>query len=106
MAENLKVNIKDDASARQWLQMVEGINQDYHEAMKDAADCISDMQNFADGTMVDELVNFASSLMTAANKTFDAISVISTTVDKILNQVKNFTEDIVGGIKGIAKMFG
>lgn len=102
---NLQVSIKDDNSARQWLAMVEGINQDYHEAMKDAADCLQDMQNFADGTMVDELVGFGNAMMTAADRTFDTISKIADTVTSVLSAVKNFTEDIVGGISKIAKMF-
>ena len=100
-----QISIKDENSARQWLQMVEGINQDYHQAMKDAADCLQDMQNFADGTMVDELVNFGNAMLTAADKTFDTISKISETVNTVLSKVKEFTEDIVGGIGKIAKMF-
>lgn len=101
----LQISIKDENSARQWLQMVEGINQDYHKAMTDAADCLQDMQNFADGTMVDELVNFGNSMLTAADKTFDSISKIAETVNTVLSKVKEFTEDIVGGIGKIAKMF-
>ena len=102
----LQVSIKDEASARQWLMMVEGINQDYHEAMKDAADCLQDMQNFAEGTLVDELVNFGSALMDAADKTFDTINTIADTVTAVLGKVKDFAESVVGGFKGIAKMFG
>lgn len=103
---NIQISIKDETSARQWLTMVEGINQDYHQAMKDAADCLTDMQNFADGTMVDEFVNFGSAMLTAADKTFDTINKIADTVTGILGKVKDLTEGVVGGIKGIAKIFG
>ena len=103
---NVQVAIKDEASARQWLAMVEGINQDYFQAMKDAADCLQDMQNFADGTLVDEFVNFGSAMLTAADKTFDTIKVIAETVNNVLGKVKDFAEGVVGGIKTIAKMFG
>lgn len=102
----LQISIKDENSARQWLMMVEGINQDYHEAMKDAADCLNDMQNFADGTMVDEFVNFGNMMLTAADKTFDTINQIADTVTSVISTVKGFAEDIVGGIGKIAKMFG
>lgn len=103
---NIQISIKDETSAKEWLSMVMGINEDYHEAMKDAADCLKDMQNFADGTMVDELVNFGDGMLNAANKTFDTINQVADTVTNVIEKAKAFTEDVVGGIKTIAKMFG
>ena len=105
MAE-LTISIKDEGSARQWLQMVEGINQDYHSAMKDAADCLERMQDFCDGTMVDEIVNYGSNLLKAADKTFTEIAKIADTVNNVLGKVKDFAEGVVGGFKAIGKMFG
>ena len=55
MAANTNISIKDEATAKQWLAMVQAINEDYFVAMKDAGDTLSDMQNFADGTLVDDL---------------------------------------------------
>ena len=103
---NIQISIKDENSARQWLQMVEGINQDYFQAMKDAADCLSDMQNFADGTMIDEFVNFASEMLKAVDKTYDTIKEIANTVTAIVGKVKDFAEGVVSGVKAITKIFG
>ena len=103
---SVQISIKDENSARQWLEMVEEINEDYHEAMKDAADCLQNMQEFGEGTLVDELVNFGDAMLTAADKTFDTINQIANTVTSILGSVKDFAEDVVNGIKGVAKMFG
>ena len=102
----IQISIKDDASARQWLMMVEGINQDYHQAMKDAGDCLEHMQDFCDGTMVDEFVGFGNAMLTAADKTFDTIKLVADTVNTVLGKAKDFQDTVVSGIKGIAKIFG
>ena len=105
MASGLQISVKDEESARKWLSMVEGINQDYFDAMKDAADCLNGMQEFCEGTLVDDFVKYADQLLTAANKTFSVIKEVATTVNSILSTVREFTEGVVGGISKIAKIF-
>lgn len=106
MAANTQLSIRDEQSAKAWLQMVEGINQDYFTAMKDAGDTLVDMQNFADGTLVDDYVKFGTEILNAAQSTFEAIKTISDTVNKILDFAKNFTENVVSGIgRAVTKMF-
>lgn len=107
MANNMKIAIKDEQSAKQWLAMVQGINEDYFTAMKDAGDTLTDMQNFADGTLVDDFVNFGTDILNTAQKTFDAVNTIADTVTTIVSKVQSFTEDVVGGIAGaVGKIFG
>ena len=107
MAGNVQISVKDDQSAKQWLQMVQKINEDYFTAMKDAGDTLSDMQNFADGTLVDDFVEFGTNILNAAQATFSAIDAIADTVNSILDTVKNFTTDVVGGItSAVGKIFG
>lgn len=107
MAGNVQIAIKDEQTARQWLQMVQAINQDYFTAMKDAGDTLSDMQNFADGTLVDDFVEMGTNILNAAQTTFDTIDAIADTVNSILSTVQNFTQDVIGGIAGaVGKIFG
>ena len=99
------IAIKDAMSARAWLKKVEKINEDYRVAMKDAGDCLTDMQNFAEGTLVDDLVNYGTALLNAAEKTFEAINTIGKTVNGILDKIGEFSEGVVSGIKNLGKMF-
>lgn len=104
---NAQISIKDEQTARQWLENVRLINQDFHTAMKDAGDALVDMQQCMDGTLVDDYVKLGNQLLTAAKNTFDAIDKIADTVNKVLSTIKNFTENIVGGIGSVAsKLFG
>lgn len=107
MAGNTQISIKDEQTAKQWLATVQGINEDYFEAMKGAADTLNDVQNAADGTLVDELVNFSTDLLNAAQSTFNAIDAIADTVTNVLGKVANFMSDVVGVITGAkSKSFG
>lgn len=105
MAGNVKVSVKDKDSANAWLMNVMEINDDYYEAMTDAGKVLQDMQNFADGTVVDELVGIANNLLTAAQNTFNAINTIADTVNKVLDTVSNFVDDALGFLGKAAKFF-
>ena len=107
MAGNTQISIKDEQSAKQWLAMVQTINEDYFTAMKEAGETLTDMQNFADGTLVDDFVHFGTDILNLAQDTFNAIDAIADTVNKVLDTVKNFTTDVVGGItSAVGKIFG
>ena len=106
MAGNVKVSVKDKDSANAWLERVMNINEDYHTAMKDAGDALVSMQDFADGTVVDELVAVGESLIGAANETFKAINTIADTVNTILGSVSKFAGEVAGWLGKAAQMFG
>ena len=107
MAGNLQISVKDEQSARQWLALVQEINEDYRTAMKDAGDTLADMQNFSEGTLVDDFVEFGTNILNIAESTFQAIDTIADTVNAVLDKVKNFTENVVGGIaSAVGKIFG
>ena len=101
MAGNMQINIKDRDSATAWLNKVEQTNEKYHNAMRDAGECLSTMSDFCDGTIVDEIVKYGTTMMNAAQKTFEGLSLISGTVNKILDTVTNFTENVVGALGSI-----
>ena len=98
----LKISISDEQSAKQWLAQVQEINLDYRKAMTEATECLTNMKDFADGTIVDELVQFGTDLLNAAEATFHAIDEIADTVNSVLGFVGNFLEGAVGGIAKLA----
>lgn len=107
MAGSMQISIRDEDTAKSWLRELEALNQDYFTAMKDAGDTLKDMANFCDGTLVDEYVKLADSVMNAAQTTFEAISTISDTVNTVLGKVKEFAGSAVAAIAQAAvKSFG
>lgn len=95
---DLQISVKDEQTAKQWLAMVQDIDTDYKKAMTDASETIINMKDFADGTLVDEFVNYGTNLLNAAEMTFNAIDSIADTVNTILSKVGNFVSDAAGGI--------
>ena len=107
MAGNLQIAVKDEQTAKQWLAMVQDINTDYQKAMTDAAETLINMQDFAEGTLVDDFVKYGNDLMNAAQVTFEAIDSIADTVNTILSKVGSFVTEAVSGIGKLAsKLFG
>jgi len=105
MAE-VQIALKDEASARKWLSEVQLINEDYHQAMKEAGDTLADMNEFADGTMVDEFTNLGHTILNAADATFQAIDAIADTVNNVLSAASNFVGEAMGVIGKVASLFG
>lgn len=106
MAEGVQISVSEEKAANDWLGNVMLINEDYHQAMQEAGETLVDMQNFADGTMVDELVNLGSTMLDAAKKTFDAINTIADTVKQALGLLGGFVEGAKEAIKGVFDIFG
>lgn len=106
MADNVKISIKDRDSAIAWLGTVEALNMDYQMAMKEAGETITDMESFAEGTMIDELVDCGSKILTAADSTYQAINSIAKTVTTVLDTVGEFVGEAVGLFGKIAGIFG
>ena len=104
---DVKIGIKDENSAKQWLAMVQEIDSDYLRAVADASETLINLKDFADGTLVDDFVKFGTDLLNAAEATYKAISEIATTVNKVLSAAQKFTENAVSGIAKLAtKLFG
>ena len=102
MAGNLQISIKDEATAKAWLATVQDINSDYLKAMTDASETMINMQDFAEGTMVDEFVKYGTNLLNAAETTYKAIDTIADTVNKVLGFVGEFVSGAVSGIGKLA----
>lgn len=99
---DLQIKVKDSASANAWLQKIMLLNEDYHAAMAEASETLTSVKDFSDGTMVDEIYNFGSGLLSAAETTFSAINTIAETVTSVISTVKNFESDVVSGIGRLA----
>ena len=95
---NLQISIKDEASAKRWLETVRDINTDYHKAMADASETLIHMNEFAEGTVVDEIAQYGTNLMNAAQETFGAIETIADTVNTIVGAVGEFVAGAAGVI--------
>ncbi|MBQ6825012.1 MAG: hypothetical protein IJP27_10185 [Clostridia bacterium] len=107
MAGNVQISIKDDQSAKQWLSMVQAINDDYYKAMQEASETLTSMQDFADGTLVDDFYEFGTNLLNAAEATSNAINEIADTVTNILGKVQNFLGEATGIIgSAVGKILG
>ena len=106
MASETKISIKDRDTAMAWLREIEGLNMDYQTAMTEAGETIVDMENFAEGTMVDELVDCGSKILTAAKSTYEAINAIGGTVVQVLDVVTEFASGAIGLFTKVAGIFG
>ena len=89
-----QVSVKDPAMANQWLMAVVEINEAYHEVMAEAANDLQSIGEFAEGNVVDDLVNFGTDLLNAAEQTFTAINTIAETVKNVLSTVEKFKEGV------------
>ena len=104
---NLQVKINDEATAKEWLTNVMTINEEYYKAMEEAAEVLTGAKDFMEGTVVDDLVNFGSDMLGAAQSTFKAINTIADTVNSVLSAVANWTADALGGLGKLAsKLLG
>ena len=105
MAE-LKISIKDDASARQWLDKVLLTNDEYYEAMREAGATLQEAKDFGEGTMVDEFYNLGTNVLTTATEVFNTINEISTVVNDVLVKVGNLKETVAGATNVVKNIFG
>ena len=94
---NYQVSIKDSTSAQNWLSMVEAINEDYLVAMKEANQVLREVNNVAEGTIVDEMVDLGDKILTCGEQVFNGISKISETVTSIISTVS----DVVDSAKNL-----
>lgn len=106
MANDVQISIKDEASARAWLANVTLLNEDYHTAMQEAGQTLEDMENFAEGTVVDDFVDLGSKILNAAKSTYEAIGSIADTVNTVIEKTKDFVSEAAGVIGKVISIFG
>lgn len=106
MAADVRIAINDEAAARAWLENVMDINEQFHTAMTEAGETLQQTKEMADGTIVDELYDMGTDFLHVANKVFETINEISTTVNTVLSKLTSFSDTVSGVIKGVAGLFG
>ena len=106
MAEGLKIAIKDEQSAKAWLDKVMLTNDEYYDAMREAGEVLQSAKDFGEGTMVDEFYNLGTNLLDASKKVFDTINEISTTVNTVLSLASGLTSAVTGAINVVKNIFG
>lgn len=90
----ITIHIKDEVTASKWLAEVEEINQDYDRAMQAAGECLRDMNEFGEGTMIDEFVGFADKMLTASKAIFGAMSEIAQSVNEVIKHARDLTSSV------------
>ena len=103
---DVKIAIKDEASARAWLNTITLLNEDYYDQMTGAADLLIDMENVAEGPIIDDCVDLGNRIREAAKRTYDAMAAIETNVTTAINKVKEFTSESSNTINRIRSIFG
>ena len=101
MAQN--VSVKDRDAAIKWLMQIQTINEDYHQAMKEAGETLVDMENFCEGNIVDDLVEYAHNMINAAESIFNAMDSIADTVTKVLDVVDKFKDGVISAFSSTIK---
>ena len=103
----MQISIGNETAARDWLREVQGINQEYQLAMEAAANTLESMNEFASGTLVDDIVNLGHELLGAGQAIFEAIDQIADTVGNLVVTVGNFVDEAKQTIKNaFDKIFG
>lgn len=103
----MQISIGNEAAAHAWLQEVRSINEDYKVAMEEAANTLGNMNEFASGTLVDDIVSLGHDLLNAGQTIFTAIDEIADTVGNLVVKVGNFVDEAKETIKGaLDKIFG
>lgn len=95
----MQVSIGNEAAANAWLREVQGINEEYKVAMEAAAHTLNSMNEFASGTLVDDIVNLGNDLLNAGSAIFQAVDMIADTVGKVVVNVGNFVDEAKDKIK-------
>ena len=106
MAADVSISIKDEASARAWLNDVMLTNEEYHEAMREAGETLQSAKDFGEGTMVDEFYDLGTNVLNTAKTVFDAINEISNTVNTVLNKVAEVSGVVGEAVKVAKSIFG
>lgn len=103
----MQFSIGNEQAAKDWLREVQGINEEYKIAMEEAASTLESMNQFASGTLVDDIVNLGHDLLNAGQTIFNAIDQIADTVGNLVVTVGNFVDEAKEKIKGaFDKIFG
>ena len=103
----MQISIGNEAAATAWLQEVRGINEEYKIAMEAAANTLESMNEFASGTLVDDIVSLGHDLLNAGQTIFSAIDEIADTVGNLVVKVGSFVDEAKETIKGaFNKIFG
>lgn len=95
----MQISISNEQAAQAWLREVQAINEDYKVAMEDAAHTLESMNEFASGTLVDDIVNLGHDLLVAGQQISQGIDQIADTVAGVVGKVGEFIDNAKDKIK-------
>ena len=103
----MQISISNESAATAWLKQVLEIDEAYKIAMEEAAHTLEGMNEFASGTLVDDIVNLGHSLLNAGQTIFNCMDEIADTVADVVGKVGAFVDETKDKIKStFQKLFG
>ena len=100
MANTIALQGRGDAKA--WCQRAEGLNHRTEELLKKVGETLKSIEEFADGTIIDELVTFGNRVCTAATKVMEVMQQILNVVNDLLDKIGEFAENVVKTVADVA----
>jgi|GEM_PF-5206733 Protein of unknown function DUF47. len=104
--EDVTIAITDEVSARAWLEKVMLINDEYFDAVSDAAETLQEAKESGEGAIVDEFYLLGTELLNSSKKVYEAINEISSIVNTVIDRVGMFNENVTGAINAVKKLIG
>lgn len=104
------LSIKSEAEAKRWQAEVQRLNEETEKLLKEVGTALQQVKDDADSTIVDELYDYGTRIVTGATQVFQGMTGlfnIVTDLCKSLNEVLDTGKNIVkGAIKGISSLLG
>ncbi len=88
----MQISITSKAAGESWKKEVQRLNNETKKLLDDVAKAVSDVQNNAESSIVDELVTFANQTTSASVKILEGMNKLCETITGILNAVDKAIE--------------
>ena len=97
------LEIIDEGEAKVWMAEVERLNQDTQKLLTEVGQALQQVRDDADSTIVDELYDWGTRMITASTEIFKGMTELYNAVDSIVKKVSDVIENGLGTVKNIIK---
>lgn len=103
------ISIISEAQAKLWQNEVERLNEETQQLLLEVGEALQQVKDDADSTIVDEIYDWGTRIVTGTTKIFQGMNEILGTVTGILAKMKDVLETgknvVKNAIKGIGGLF-
>lgn len=85
----MTIAMEGRAAANQWVNKAKELNERTKRLLDAVSETLKSVRQFSEGTLVDEIVDLGSTLMTATTKLMNAMNEIFNVVNKLLDFLSN-----------------